>query len=385
MRIVINAVAAKMGGAGNYIRTLAREVAEVDGHEFLFLVPESQAVAVRGLAPHISVVATDIGSFARRLWFDQVELPRLLRRERIDVLFSTANFATFRCPCRQILLMRNSLYFSPLYREQILPHKGRKARAGEALRRWLARCSARAADVVLTPSQAMLDELRTAVPVRAAQVSHYGVDRRRFPPAPTAFAPEGTARLLFTSLYAEHKNLGTLFRALLRLNAFGKEFRLITTADPGWENIHNPIRESDRALVAKLGKLGLLELTGMLAGAALDELYARADIFVYPSVVESFGHPLLEAMAAGLPVLAADVPVNRELCGEAALYFTPFDEAHCARQIAVVMNDAQCRSNLTRNGLQRVEQFRWSSHVRTISQQFAISSENLADPIESHA
>src|SRR5260370_29640469 len=234
MRVLLNAVAAKMGGAANYIRTLARELADADQHEFIFLVPESQATAIREIAPNIRVIVSNIAelSFVRRLWFDQVELPAILRRERIDVLFNTANFATFFCSCRQLLLVRNSLYFSSLYRSKILARKSWKIRAGEALRRWLVRRSVMASDVVLTPSQAMLDELRAAVDVRGALVNHYGVDRQRFRPAPKPFAADGCVSLVFTSLYSEHKNLGTLFRALLDLEACGQRCRLITTADP---------------------------------------------------------------------------------------------------------------------------------------------------------
>src|SRR5260370_72062 len=301
MRVLLNAVAAKMGGAANYIRTLARELADACQAEFMFLVPESQATAIREIAPHIRVIASHIAdqSFLRRLWFDQVELPRILRRERIDVLFSTANFATFFCPCRQLLLVRNSLYFSTLYRSKILPHKSWKTRAGEAMRRWLVCRSAMASDMVLTPSQVMLDELRAAVDPRGALVNHYGVDRQRFRPGPKPFAADGCVSLVFTSLYSEHKNLGTLFRALFELEACGQRCRLITTADPEWGKIDNPIRDSDRRMANELKRRALIELTGVLAGSALDQLYARGDIFVYPSVVESFGHPLLEAMSAG--------------------------------------------------------------------------------------
>ena len=380
MRILIHALAAKMGGAANYINTLAQELSQSGEHDYLFLVPEAQAPTLRGL-PHISLLAKDL-TWIRRLWFDQVELPRLLRRERIDVLYSTANFATFFCPCRQLLLVRNSLYFSTVYMSRILPQKTPRARLAESLRRFLARRSARAADVVITPSQSMLYELQAAVPLRSAQVTPYGVDRKRFSPAPRPFAPQGVVRLLFTSLYAEHKNLGTLLRALPQIEA---KCRLITTCDPGWENIHNPIRQADRDLALNLQQLGLLEFTGVLTGAALDQLYGRADIFVYPSVIESFGHPLLEAMAAGLPVVAADVPINRELCGEAAVYFSPFDDGDCARQLAAVMGDAELRGGLAQRGLARAEQFQWSGHVRTLLQQFAGVPEILAEPVESQA
>jgi glycosyltransferase involved in cell wall biosynthesis len=377
MRILLNAVAAKMGGGANYIRTLARELADQHQHEFLFLVPETQAAAIRDIAPHIRVITSNIGDqpFLRRLWFDQVGLPRILRRERIDVLFSTANFATFFCPCRQLLLVRNSLYFSSLYRSQILPHKSWRVRAGEALRRWLAGHSAMAADVVLTPSQAMLDELRTAVDVQESVVNHYGVDRQRFHPAPKTFAADGYVSLVFTSLYSEHKNLGTLFRALLELEALGQKCRLITTADPDWEKIDNPIRESDRQLADELKRRALVEFTGVLAGPALDQLYARGDIFVYPSVVESFGHPLLEAMAAGLPIVAADVPINRELCGDAAIYFAPFDHIECARAIDKVIADAELRDRLVQDGMKNVEKFAWAKHVNQLVQACSMTDE----------
>ena len=373
MRVLLNAVAAKMGGAANYIRTLARELVDVDQHEFVFLVPEAQATAIRGIAPHIRLLTSNIAEqpFPRRLWFDQVEVPRILRRERIDVLFSTANFATFFCPCRQLLLVRNSLYFSSLYRLKILPHKPWKTRAGEALRRWLVCRSAMASDLVLTPSQAMLDELRMAVRLRGALVNHYGVDRQRFRPMAKAFAENGCVSLVFTSLYSEHKNIGTLFRALLELEASGQKCRLITTADPDWERINNAIRESDRKLADELQRLGLLELTGVLAGSALDQLYARADIFVYPSVVESFGHPLLEAMAADLPIVAADVPVNRELAGDAAIYFEAFDPHDLAQQIRRLIHDEDLRRELMHKGLERSRQFRWSLHVERLRMAFS--------------
>lgn len=368
MRVLVNAVAARMGGASNYINALARELVQVNNHEFIFVVPNSLADSIRGLAPHIIVLPTNIAeqAFVRRLWFDQVELPRLLCRERIDVLFSSANFATLFSPCRQVLLMRNCLYFSSFYRARILPKKGRRARISEALRRWLARRSLLIADMVLAPSHAMLEELCAAAPLPAAQVSHYGVDRRRFHSLPRPFAQDGMVRLLFTSLYAEHKNLCTLYRAVLQLQSSTEKFRLVTTADPRWEMIHNPIRESDQVLASELESRGLLECTGVLSGAALDQLYSRTDIFVYSSLAESFGHPLVEAMSAGLPIVAADVPVNRELCGDAALYFPPFDADMCASQISQLTARQDLRADLHRKALARAEHFSWKAHTLTL-------------------
>jgi len=177
--------------------------------------------------------------------------------------------------------------------------------------------------------------------------------------------------LLFTSLYSEHKNLGTLFRGVLKLGSSGLKFRLITTADPNWEKIDNTIRKAERKLADKLKGRGLLELTGVLADSALDAVYARADIFVYPSRVESFGHPLLEAMAAGLPIVAADVPINRELCGNAAVYFRPLDHDEFAATIKRIVGDPRLRRSLVERGFERLENFEWSGHVERLVQAFA--------------
>ena len=381
-----------MGGAANYIRTLAAELALHPEHEYYLVIPPEMAEPISRLAPHIHILVSDLHgkSLFRRFCINQVKIPLFLRSERIDVLFSSANFSTFGSfffSCRQVLLMRNSLYFSTLYREKILPKKGWRARFSEVLRRFLARRPARAADVVITPSQSMLSELRSQVPLRAACVNPYGVDRSRFNSVSPPFSPQGVVRLLFTSLYAEHKNFATLLRALLRLHAAGgPKCRLITTSDPAWEpQIHNPIRASDRALVSSLQQLDMIELTGVISGAALDQLYRRADIFVYPSVIESFGHPLLEAMASALPVVAADVLVNKELCGDAALYFSPSDEAGCARQIELLIHDPNLRQRLVQKGLERVERFQWSTHARVLLQQFATPTQLVANTVESHA
>jgi glycosyltransferase involved in cell wall biosynthesis len=105
-----------------------------------------------------------------------------------------------------------------------------------------------------------------------------------------------------------------------------------------------------------------LEFTGVLDGDAIAALYGIADVFVYPSIIESFGHPLLEAMAAGLPVVAADAAVNRELCGDSALYFSPYDSVDCARQILHVIEDSILAEDLIRRGVERSQTFRWREH-----------------------
>jgi glycosyltransferase involved in cell wall biosynthesis len=369
LRVLLNAVSAKMGGAANYLRNIACELESLAPEdEFVCVVPDEQVVTFRGLARNLHVIGVldSNGSYLRRLWFDQVTLRRMLQSEKIDVLYSTANLGMLACPTRQVLLVRNILYFSPAY-ENLLVTAGLKARFENALRRWLVCRSAKSADVVLTPSRTMLDALLDHCPaVRdKAVVNPYGVRTCRLRGATTKPCREkgSVVTLLYTSLYAEHKNLGTLLRALKELITSGAEYRLVTPADPDWQGPGRTATwKCDSQTMHDPELSRHVEFTGILDGEGIGQLYDLADVFVYPSIIESFGHPLLEAMAAGLPVVAADAPINREICADSAVYFSPHDAEDCARQIRRVIDEPCLANELVRRGVERSRDFQWREH-----------------------
>jgi glycosyltransferase involved in cell wall biosynthesis len=375
MKVLLHAPSARIGGALNYITEVApRLAAAAPDCEFLALLPSSASRIPT--TPNFRVIPVEHSGALGRVWYDQAILRKLLKSEKVDVLFSTANTGMLAPPCRQVLLVRNSLYFSRIYRERMLPLKGIEIRVSHVFRRRLVEWSIHSADIVMTPSQSMMDEVRREVqfPESRAMVNHYGVDLRRFR-AKVPRGRNGCPKLLFTGLYSEHKNLGTLFDALIELERAGIAACLVTPADPEWEASSNPIRDQDVKRVHILKADHRIHLTGILpGGAAIADLYQDSDIFVYPCVVESFGHPLLEAIASGLPVVAADTPVNRELCGNAALYFSPFDPQDCARQIACILHDQDLREQLRCLGAQQATAFQWDNHVRNLLSAFGIAA-----------
>ena len=84
-------------------------------------------------------------------------------------------------------------------------------------------------------------------------------------------------------------------------------------------------------------------------------------VFVFPSVCESFGFPQVEAMASGLPILAADTPVNREICGQAAIYFAPEDDHALAAQLKRLYRNPAELAALSRSSARRGRDFDWTS------------------------
>ncbi len=389
MRILFNAVSAKMGGAANYIKSVARELAALHTEdEFIFLVPKAQGEGIQSLGGNLSVISTEAGtgSLWKRLWFDQVTIRRLIKKEKIDVLYSTANFAVFGCSCRQVLLVRNPLYFSPAYLDRIVPRKPVLARLELILRRWLNCLSIKAADVVMTPTEGMMSDVRRFVNVSASKAlpNHYGVDVQRFrTPGKEADRKDSASTsytLLFSSLYGEHKNVKTLLLALMQLTDAGFDWRLVTPADPLRDDARWTCTwREDAALVSDFPLRGRIDFTPALKAEEMPALYRSSNVFVYPSAVESFGHPLLEAMAAGLPVVAADSAVNRELAGDAALYFSAFDPADFSSKIQQVLQDAELRAELVRKGIQRSTEFSWSHHIQRLLYAFgSVAGDSLS-------
>ena len=111
--------------------------------------------------------------------------------------------------------------------------------------------------------------------------------------------------------------------------------------------------------IVQLGLSDDVITTGFVDAQLLPPLYAAADLFVFPSLFEGFGIPLLEAMAAGTAVCAANVSSIPEVVGDAALLFDPRDPDDIARQLQRLLQDSALRQQLVARGRQRARQFSW--------------------------
>lgn len=112
-----------------------------------------------------------------------------------------------------------------------------------------------------------------------------------------------------------------------------------------------------------------IEYLGRVSDAELVELYNEANAFIFPSLYEGFGLPPIEAMASGCPVLASDIPVLREVCGDAAIYFDPRDPSSIKNAImqCLQMNDGD-RQTIINKGKQNVTRYSWERSARKITE-----------------
>jgi glycosyltransferase involved in cell wall biosynthesis len=118
--------------------------------------------------------------------------------------------------------------------------------------------------------------------------------------------------------------------------------------------------------VKELGVSDIVVELGTIPYSQLHQLYASAQVYVTPAYAETFAHPLVEAMANGVPVVASDIPVHREICKEAAAYFPIFSPEGLAEKLAQLIASPETMDRMATAGRARSEQFSWKTHVDKI-------------------
>ena len=122
-------------------------------------------------------------------------------------------------------------------------------------------------------------------------------------------------------------------------------------------------------LLAKLGKSKFEKdfiFPGYIASEEMPLLYNISRLFLYPSLRESFGLPLLEAMACGVPVITSNTSSMPEIASDAALFVDPLDYHQIKERIIAVLNDKELESQLKEKGLKRAENFTWKSSAEQL-------------------
>jgi glycosyltransferase involved in cell wall biosynthesis len=220
----------------------------------------------------------------------------------------------------------------------------------------------RRAASLLCISEATRAELLARFPAarERAHVIPLGVDRE-FAEAGSQKDPNASepARpyVLSVGTLEPRKNLVRLVDAYARLpESLRDRFELVLVGGRGWAT-----SEIDAALERHAAHVRVL---GAVTDAELRALYAGASVFAYPSLAEGFGLPVLEAMAAGAPVLTSNRSSLVEVAGEAAELVDPFDVASITKGLSALLADQARRSDLAARGRLRAAEFTWERTAR---------------------
>jgi glycosyltransferase involved in cell wall biosynthesis len=398
IHLFLNGLGASAGGGLTYLRNVLPHLSQRGDVRTTVAIGAGLRSEFEGLPNLECADVPEITGAARRFWFEQRQLPALVRKSGAQVLISAGNFALRKSPVPQILLSRNSLYTSTdFYRD--LRSRGEYAMWLDThAKAALAKRSVCWANYTVAPSQAFAAELQRWTG-RKVIVIHHGFDNEAFfrdqSPLPESVQQklqggEDYLRLLFVSHYNYYRNFETLFRAipLLRRRLQGRKVRLFLTCR--LRDGENPGAYDTKLAAALIEQLGIrdeiVEL-GAVPYEVLHHVYRACDVYVTAAYTETFAHPLVEAMATGLPIVASDLPVHREVCRDAALYFPTFDHEALAQCLETLVEAKKDGSRPLQSGRRQAMEFSWPAHLQKIidqARQLIVHAPSLGDATETH-
>ncbi len=358
MRIGINALfmlPGKVGGSEAHLRSLVKWLARRKEHDFyIFINRESEGI-FESLAPAFNVVRCGVAAASRpmRILYEQFALPFKVRRLGLDALLSPGMTAPFFVPATSVLVIHDLQHMN-------MPQNFEKLYL-RFLRFFIYMSSVRS-DAIITISNKVKRDIERyyRIPGSAISVVYHGVDRASFHERSEEEVMAIKAKyglpasfVLYIASSLPHKNYERLLEAFRQLRGSRKELKLVLIGarDYGHE-----------AIKKKIGELGLTDdvvFLGWLPFEDIPVVYSAAALFIFPSLHEGFGMPLLEAMAAGVPVVCSNIEPLDEVAGHAARYVDPLDAGSIAEGMADVLDNRELRGRLVKDGLARAASFTW--------------------------
>jgi glycosyltransferase involved in cell wall biosynthesis len=364
VRVLINALSVKEGGPLVVLRRLLPEMhAQDPSVEWVVVVAARHQADPQLALPRVRLVTyprQEASAILLRLWYETALAP-LPRREKCDVLFSMTNYLPRAGAGPTLLLVQHAGHFSRVFHElHRAAHPSPLHRAAWwAKNRWVYDSVARASVVtVQTRSLAEAMTQRTGVPRERITVIPHGpgVCDAGGGPDPAARPIDAVARVGLVSKFGIQKGFHTVLDAVALLRTRQVPFKLVLTlseSEPGNRQI------LEYAQARGIGDA--IENHGELAEARIAALYRTLDVAVFASLCESFGFPMVEAMAAGVPLVVARTPGNEEVAGDAGVYFAPTSARELAERLEALIVSAGARAAAAAAGRARSQRFSWST------------------------
>jgi glycosyltransferase involved in cell wall biosynthesis len=363
MRIGLNLIYLVPGETGG-MEVVAREllpelVKAAPGLDFTAFVNREAAAANDGpWGTVMPAVTVPISASSRAQWVlaDQALLPMLARRHGIGIMHSLASIAPAWGAYRRVVTVHDIIYAR--FPET---HSGLR----DLGMRVLVPAAVKSAHRVMVDAHSTKEDLVRMLDADARKIDvvplGLGAPRRHTPaPEDEVRARLGLAeRHVILSLSAKrpHKNLSTLIRALSRIDRARRPLLVL----PGYPTAHE---HELRRLAADIGAGEDVRFLHWISSEDLEGLWGLTRAFVFPSLYEGFGLPVLEAMDRSVPVACSDASSLPEVAGDAALLFDPYDVAQVAQAIERLLGDNALREQLIARGIERVKQFTWERTAR---------------------
>jgi glycosyltransferase involved in cell wall biosynthesis len=353
--IDIHSIGSNKGGNETYYRELIKGLVKVHSDHRFFLYYTSPATAQHiGHDEHFTLAKLSPAHPLLRIPFS---VPRRARLDRLDLFHAQFIVPPF-LKCKTVTTIPDIAYE---HYPQFFPAHQR------AWLKVLVRESAKRADHIITVSEYSKRDLVQTYGIREEKITvTYEGAGGEFVPLDRGKAKETLTRkyridgdfILYLGRLQARKNLMRLVDAYARTRKAGFPHKLVLAGQQ--DSLFQPVLSRIRELKLENDVL----LPGYVAGEDVPAFYNAAEVFVYPSLYEGFGLPLMEAMACGVPVITSRGSSLDEVAGDAAVLVDPLDELSISEALQKVLADPELRRRLGQAGLKRSRQFSFENAAR---------------------
>ena len=306
-----------------------------------------------------------------KMYGEKAEFLTIQDADRLDVVWYPWNRIDFLPKCRRVVTIHDVAMFRYFPHNKIDSYNDRQR----------IRKAVSSADIIVTVSEFSKSEIITFLEIQPSiiKVIPNGVDSNFMPSAPenpieflNTFA-DGQNYILFVGSPDKRKDLKTL---LLAFDIFKKKtglpHKLLLASNKPSLNKTNKFTRFFLKTMGQRPEINIISYIedkmefkkdviwlGNVSDGDLVKLYNQCSVFVFPSLYEGFGIPVLEAFSCRAPVIASDIPVFREIGGDAPFYFTPSDPEDLANKINKVVTSPQIAKLMKTRGAERLQYFSW--------------------------
>jgi len=330
-------------------------------NEYFIFVNNVEDIDVLPKTNNFTVVQVKAASYP--VW-EQYYLPKAVKEYQIDVLHCTSNTAPINLNVPLILTLHDIIYLEKWNFTQGTSYQI----VGNLYRRWNVPIVVKKAKHILTVSNFERDRITSYFKFNQSQVSTaYNGVGKHFVPIIDKDELQRIKKLynlpdsyiFFLGNTDPKKNVIGVLKALSILKQNGQLKSKLLMLDINRDYLLNLMKQiNDESLMDDI------VFSGYVPNKDLPAIYSQASLFLYPSLRESFGIPLLEAMACGAPLITSNTSSMPEIATNAALFVNPFNANEIADAIVKLQNDVNLQNQLVENGFNRVKYFTWENNAK---------------------
>ncbi len=347
----------KKHGMDIYALELIRAIQQLDTqNEYVVFVKPDKDVCLQS-SQNLKVVEVKGKTY---IDWEQISLPKAIEQENIDLMHFTSNTASVNIKCPFILTLHDIIYLEKFFSKGSLYQV-----AGHFYRRWNVPKIAPKAEYVLTVSEFEKLQIQKSLGIKYTQLKAiYNAYNQNFRMIEDEEALEQVRKkynlpcdfIFFLGNKAPKKNMKRVLEAYAAyIDQNLTPLNLVIA-----ESSENDIMQ----LLTEINRKDIFEkiiLTGYVQHSELPYIYNLATLFLYPSLRESFGIPIIEAMACGTPVITSNTSAMPEVADDAAMLVNPFDVEAITQAIKKVLENKKLYNHLKYSGLNRAMAFSWEN------------------------